>query len=72
MRKDVDELRDLLEVLFENLDTRKFEDSYVSTVVNAEPNEHFKMTVSDKIEYLQTELFGALDELEVLQNNLKI
>lgn len=47
--KDVD---DFIEFIWDRVDTSDFEDSYTSTVVNAEPNELFKVTASDKREQL--------------------
>lgn len=47
--KDVD---DFIEFIWDRVDTSDFEDSYTSPVVNAEPNELFKVTASDKREQL--------------------
>lgn len=47
--KDVD---DFIEYIWDRVDTNDFEDSYTSPVVNAEPNELFKVTASDKREQL--------------------
>lgn len=47
--KDVD---DFIEFMWDRVDTSDFEDSYTSPVVNAEPNELFKVTASDKREQL--------------------
>lgn len=47
--KDVD---DFIEYIWDRVDTSDFEDSYTSPVVNAEPNELFKVTASDKREQL--------------------
>ena len=47
--KDVDEFIDFI---WDRVDTSDFEDSYTSPVVNAEPNELFKVTASDKREQL--------------------
>ena len=47
--KDVD---DFIEFIWDRVDTSDFEDSYTSPVVNAEPNEAFKVTASDKREQL--------------------
>jgi hypothetical protein len=47
--KDVDEF---IEYIWDRVDTSDFEDSYTSPVVNAEPNELFKVTASDKREQL--------------------
>ena len=51
--KDVDEF---IAYIWDRVDTSDFEDSYVPTAFNAEPNEHFKVTASDKREQLY-ELF---------------
>lgn len=47
--KDVDEF---IEYIWDRVDTSDFEDSYTSPVINAEPNELFKVTASDKREQL--------------------
>ena len=47
--KDVDEF---IEFIWDRVDTSDFEDSYTSPVINAEPNELFKVTASDKREQL--------------------
>lgn len=47
--KDVD---DFIEYIWDRVDTSDFEDSYTSPVANAEPNELFKVTASDKREQL--------------------
>jgi hypothetical protein len=47
--KDID---DFIEFIWDRVDTSDFEDSYTSPVVNAEPNELFKVTASDKREQL--------------------
>ena len=47
--KDVDEF---IEFIWDRVDTNDFEDSYTSPVINAEPNELFKVTASDKREQL--------------------
>lgn len=47
--KDVD---DFIEYIWDRVDTSDFEDSYTSPVINAEPNELFKVTASDKREQL--------------------
>lgn len=47
--KDVD---DFIEYIWDRVDTSDFEDSYTSPVVNAEPNELFKITADDKREQL--------------------
>lgn len=46
---DVD---DFIEYIWDRVDTSDFEDSYTSPVINAEPNELFKVTASDKREQL--------------------
>ena len=51
--KDVDEF---IEYIWDRVDTSDFEDSYTSPVINAEPNELFEVTASDKREQLY-ELF---------------
>ena len=45
--KDVDEF---ITYIWDRVDTSDFEDSYTSSVINAEPNELFKVTASDKRE----------------------
>lgn len=47
--KDVDEF---IEFIWDRVDTSDFKDSYTSPVINAEPNELFKVTASDKREQL--------------------
>lgn len=47
--KDVDEF---IEFIWDRVDTSDFEGSYTSPVINAEPNEWFKVTASDKREQL--------------------
>jgi polyhydroxyalkanoate synthesis regulator phasin len=47
--KDADEF---IEFIWDRVDTSDFEDSYTSPVANAEPNELFKVTASDKREQL--------------------
>lgn len=47
--KDVDEF---IEYIWDRVDTSDFEDGYTSSVTNAEPNEWFKVTASDKREQL--------------------
>lgn len=47
--KDVD---DFIEYIWDRVDTKDFEDSYIPTNFNAEPNEHIKVTASDKREQL--------------------
>lgn len=47
--KDVEEF---IEFIWDRVDTSDFEDSYTSPVVNAEPNELYKVTASDKREQL--------------------
>lgn len=56
--KDVDEF---IEFIWDRVDTSDFEDSYTSPVINAEPNELFKVTASDKREQLY-ELFVEMIE----------
>jgi len=51
--KDVDEF---IEYIWDRVDTSDFEDGYTSPVTNAEPNEWFKVTASEKREQLY-ELF---------------
>lgn len=46
---DVDEF---IEYIWDRVDTSDFKDSYTSPVVNAEPNELFRVTASDKREQL--------------------
>ncbi len=43
---------DVIQFIFENIDTSKWEDSYVDVVGYGEPNEMFKQTVEDKKELL--------------------
>lgn len=43
---------DVIEFIFENLDTSKWEDSYIDVVGYGEPNEMFKQTVQDKKDIL--------------------
>jgi len=47
--KDVDEF---IAYIWDRVDTSDFEDSYTSPVINAEPNELFKITASEKREEL--------------------
>ena len=59
--KDVD---DFIEFIWDRVDTSDFEDSYTSPVANAEPNELFKVTASDKREQLY-DLFVEMIKREV-------
>lgn len=56
--KDVDEF---IEYIWDRVDISDFEDGYTSPVTNAEPNEWFKVTASDKREQLY-ELFVEMIE----------
>lgn len=56
--KDVDEF---IEYIWDRVDTSDFEDGYTSPVTNAEPNEWFKVTASEKREQLY-ELFVEMIE----------
>ena len=58
--KDVDEF---IEYIWDRLDTTEFEDSYIPAVFNAEPNEHFKISASEKREQLY-ELFVEMVKRE--------
>ena len=46
------DVNELIEFIWDRVDTKDFENSYVPTTFNAEPNEHFKVTASDKREQL--------------------
>jgi len=63
--KDVD---DFIEFIWDRVDTSDFEDSYTSLVANAEPNELFKVTASDKREQLH-DLFVEMITRECLKND---
>lgn len=56
--KDVDKF---IEYIWDRVDTSDFEDGYTSPVTNAEPNEWFKVTASEKREQLY-ELFVEMIE----------
>lgn len=56
--KDVDEF---IEYIWDRVDTSDFEDGYTSSVTNAEPNEWFRVTASEKREQLY-ELFVEMIE----------
>lgn len=60
--KDVDEF---IAYIWDRVDTSDFEDSYVPTAFNAEPNEHFKETASDKRE----QLYDLFVEMITRENN---
>ena len=66
--KDVDEF---IEFIWDRVDTSDFEDSYTSPVINAEPNELFKVTASDKREQLY-ELFVEMITRKNTPSLLKI
>lgn len=66
--KDVD---DFIEYIWDRVDTSDFEDSYIPTVTNAEPNEHFKKTSDDKREQLH-DLFVEMIKREHVSNKVTI
>lgn len=43
---------DVIEFIFEHLDTSNFQDSYIDAVGFGEPNERFKITADDKKQLL--------------------
>lgn len=45
---------DVIDFIFDRLNTSDFEDSYVDTSGNGEPNEMFKITAQDKRNALYT------------------
>lgn len=65
MKYTKEEFEEALEVLFDNLDTRSWEDSFISaTHEYSEPNTLFKVTVDDKIGLLRETLVDYVEELE--------
>lgn len=53
---------DIIEFIFEKLDTSDFEDSYIDFVGYGEPNETFKVTAEDKIETLHDFMLSLIDK----------
>ena len=47
-RGSFDTEEDVIEFIFENIDTKGWEDSYIDIGGHGEPNEMFKITVEDK------------------------
>lgn len=66
--KDVD---DFIEYIWDRVDTSDFEDSYIPTVTNAEPNEYFKETSDDKREQLH-DLFVEMIKREHVTTKVTI
>lgn len=64
MNYNKEEFEEMLEVLFENLDTTSWEDSHYSTVFGSrEPNTLYKVSVDEKVEYVREIVFGYVDTL---------
>ena len=55
---------DVIDFIFENIDTRNQEDSYVDATGYGEPNETFKVTVEDKKILLYEFMMNLIDEKE--------
>lgn len=53
---------DVIEFIFENLDTKSWEDSYIDAGGHGEPNERFKQTVEDKKNLLYEFMMGLVNE----------
>jgi hypothetical protein len=53
---------DVIEFIFENLDTKNWEDSYIDMGGYGEPNECFKQTVGDKKNLLYEFMMGLVSE----------
>ncbi len=62
MFKDVDEF---IEFIWNRVNTDDFEDSYTSPVINAEPNEYFKVTADEK----RGELYDLFVEMITRENS---
>ncbi len=53
---------DVIEFIFENIDTSKWEDSYIDVAGYGEPNEMFKQTVGDKKELLYDFMMSLINK----------
>lgn len=53
---------DVIEFIFERLDTSDFEDSYIDCGGHGEPNEHMKQSASDKRELLYDFMMELIDK----------
>lgn len=73
--EDVD---DFIDFIWDRVDTSDFEDSYTSPVINAEPNEYFKETSSDKREQLHDLLVEMIKrehvptKMTILSNDIRV
>lgn len=52
IEREFDTEEDVIEFIYEQLDTRKFEDSYIDMGGHGEPNEYVKQSAEDKRELL--------------------
>ena len=60
---------DVIDFIFEKIDTRGFEDSYVDVGGFHEPNECFKFTVEEKIQLLYDFMIDLINsKIEILEN----
>ena len=57
-----EEEEDVIEFIFEHLDTSKFEDSYIDAGGYGEPNEMFKYTAEDKRQTLYDFMMSLIEE----------
>jgi len=65
MKYTKEEFEEMVEVLFDNLDTKNWEESFISaTGEQSEPNTLFKITVDDKIQQVRDCVFGYVEQLE--------
>lgn len=53
--------KDVIEFIFEHLDTRGWKDSYIDLGRHGEPNEMIKVTVEDKKQALYDFMMSLLD-----------
>ena len=58
-----EEFEDALQILFENLDTRGWEDSFKSTTFNREPGTLIKQTVEEKVDIFRENIFKYVDKV---------
>ena len=58
-----EEFQAALEILFENLDTRGWEDSFKSTTFSREPGTLIKQTVEEKVDILREVIFNYVDKV---------
>lgn len=61
-RGSFEDEEDVIEFIFERLDTSDFEDSYIDAGGYGEPNEMFKYTKEDKKNALYDFMMGLIDK----------